>query len=142
MTLQGTQIVVWGRNATAGTGIEELYQNDQALNWPAILTSSGSTIDFSSSSANDDAGGTGLKTLTLYGLGTDFKFHTETIALTGQTPVTSANSWTDIWGFEGATFGTGGTNGGDIYAVKTGTGGSYTTGVPGTFTGAVGKMLA
>lgn len=142
MTLQGTQIVVWGRNATVGTGIEELYQGDQALNWPTILTSSGSALDFTSSSAADYTGGTGMITLIVYGLGTDFKFQTETITLNGQTIVTSTKSWTDIWGFDGSTFGTGTANAGDIYAVKTGTGGTYTNGVPGTLTGLLGKILA
>jgi hypothetical protein len=96
MILQGTNIVIWGRNATVGTAMEELYQGDQALNWPAVLTSSGSTLDVSSSSANDAPLSTGALTLLIYGLGDDFKFQTETITLNGQTVVTGTKLWTDV----------------------------------------------
>jgi len=142
MILQGTNIVIWGRNAAVGTAMEELYQGDQALDWPAVLTSSGSTLDVSSSSADDAPADTGALTMLIYGLGADFKFQTETITLNGQTVVTGTKLWTDVWGLECATFGSGLTNAGDIYAVKTGTGGTYTNGVPGTVTGLVGKILA
>lgn len=144
MKFRGTDIVVWGANNTAGTaGLEELYQGDQALDWYAVL-GTGAALDITSSSANDvDTTGTGLQTLTIYGLGTDKKYQEETIAMNGTTIVTSVKSWTDIFGAQGATYGTLKQNAGDIYIVKTGTGGTYSTpGVPGTLTSLVAKQLA
>jgi len=144
MKFRGTDIVVWGANGVAGTaGFEELYQGDQALDWYAVLET-GAALDITSSSANDVATtGTGLRTLTIYGLGTDKKYQEETIAMNGTTIVNSTKSWTDIFGAQGATYGTLKRNDGVIYMVKTGTGGTYTTpGVPGTVTSLVVKMLA
>lgn len=40
----GRNVAVWGRNATVGTSLEELYAYDQPLSWPAILPAAASGI--------------------------------------------------------------------------------------------------
>lgn len=137
----GNNIVVWGRNATVGTALEELYQYDQPLDWYAILTSSGSKLDVTSSSISDAAAGTGARTIRITGLDASYKFQSEDLTMNGQTIVQSVKTWTDVFGADVLTHGTGKSNAGDIHIVKTGTGGTYTTGVPGTLTSAICKIL-
>jgi len=136
----GNNIVVWGRNATVGTALEELYQYDQALDWYAIL-GAGAALDVSSSSASDAAAGTGARTIRVTGLDAAYAFQSEDITLNGQTKVTGTKTWTDVFGADVLTHGTGKANAGDIHIVKAGTGGTYTAGVPGTLTSAICKML-
>jgi hypothetical protein len=136
----GNDVSVWGRNAIAGTGWEELYAYDQALAWETILAAA-AKVDITSSSAADAAAGTGARTLRLVGLDANYRLQWEDIALNGQTIVVSLLSYLRLFGAEVLTVGTGGSNAGDIHIVKTGTGGSYTAGVPGTLTSALCKML-
>jgi hypothetical protein len=139
-SLQGNTIRVWGRNATVGTALEELYQYDQAMDWYTIM-GAGAKLDVTSSSTNDASVGTGARTIRIFGLGTDGNFLTETLTMNGQTIVQSAGTYTDVFGADVSTSGTGLNNAGDIHIVKTGTGGTYTTGVPGTLTSAMCKIL-
>lgn len=133
--------IVWGRNAAVGTSREELYGYDQALSWPSILAAA-AAVDVSSSSTDDDAEGTGALTVEVFGLDGNYAFQTETLTLNGQTAVTGTKTFLRIFGAQVLTAGSGGVNAGDIHIVKTGTGGSYTSGVPGTLTSALCKILA
>jgi hypothetical protein len=78
--------------------------------------------------------GFGARTLFLLGLGATGQFQTETIALNGQSVVTTVNTWYRLFFARCLTTGTDLANAGDLYIVKTGTGGTYTNGVPGVFT--------
>lgn len=140
--LTGNQIVVWGRNPTVGTAPEDLTAFAQPTDWWAIL-GAGAKLDVTSSNAADASSGTAARTIRIVGLGTDGRVATEIVTLNGQTIVTTATSWTDVFGADVISHG-GTTSGnvGDLYLVKTGTGGSYTGGVPGTITSAVCKVLA
>jgi len=74
-------------------------------------------------------------------LGADRKFQSETVTLNGQTIVPTAASFVDVFGADVTETGTGLTNAGDIHIVKLGTGGTYTTGAPGTVTSAMAKIF-
>jgi hypothetical protein len=128
-------VIVKGRCITTLTTLTDLGAVN-ILTDQASLLATPSTIDFSSSSAADTAAGVGARTLNIFGLGANQLFQTETITLNGQSVVTTANQYYRVFWSQVATTGTAitGNNNGDIYAVKTGTGGTYSGGVPGTFT--------
>lgn len=140
-SLTGKLIKVWGRNATVGTGWEDVYQYDQPMDWYTVLTSSGSRLDVTSTSTSDAAAGTGARKVTVFGLGVDRKFFTETVTLNGNTIVTTVGSFVDVFGADVTETGTGLVNAGDIHIVKIGTGGTYTTGAPGTLTSAMVRIF-
>lgn len=139
--LLGNDVSIWGRNAVAGVGWEELYAYDQALAWETILATAAKVDITSSSTADTNTAGTGARTLRLVGLNGSRQLIWEDIALNGQTIVVSVLNYLRFFGAEALTVGSGGSNAGDIHIVKTGTGGSYTAGVPGTLTSALCKML-
>jgi hypothetical protein len=136
----GQDIHVWGRNATVGTSLEDLYQADQAMDH-AIQLGVGVALDITSSSTADDVGSTGATQIRITGLDANWLFQSEDVSLDGRTIVTTTKQWRDVFGMDVIAHGTGNANAGDIYAVATGTGGSYTNGVPGTVTSLVAKML-
>lgn len=103
-----TQETVWGESG--------LY----------IFPSSASTMTISSSDANDTSAGTGLRTITVQGLDTDYLEITEVVSLNGQTGVTTSNSYLRINRLIGATAGSTNSNEGTVYI---GTG-SITAGKP------------
>lgn len=138
--LTGNTIRVWGRNAVVGTALEELYQYDQALDWYTIL-GAGAKLDVTSSAATDTAAGVGARTVRIFGLGTTGNFLAETVTLNGQTIVTTLGDFTDVFGADVVSSGTSLNNVGDIHIVRTGTGGTYTAGVPGTLTSALCRIL-
>lgn len=115
--------------------------NTSTVVWASVFDAA-YALDVTSSSANDAAAGTGARTATLYGLDSNFDPLTETITLNGQTIVTSTKAFRRIFEIVVDTAGTGLKNAGDLYVVKTGTGGSYTGGVPGTLTSACIKAYA
>ncbi|RLI45232.1 hypothetical protein DRO61_10980, partial [Candidatus Bathyarchaeota archaeon] len=72
------------------------------------------TVTIESSSGNDDIGGTGLRTIRLFGLDENFVEQTEDIILTGTAPVTSQNSYIRLDTAKGLTAGSTGHNEGEI----------------------------
>jgi hypothetical protein len=131
-----------GRNLALPTTEANINEfNTLLVRW-ASLYDAAYQLDISSSSAADvAASGTGARTIDIYGLDKDFNPLKETIALNGQTKVTTVNSFRRVFEIVVATAGSGFLNAGDIYVVKGGTGGTYTAGVPGTLTGATIKAL-
>jgi len=130
----GYKVVIRGRmNSGLATqadvgGCNILLDQHGLLKTPAKL-------DITSSSALDTGAGTGARTIVIVGLGPTKRYQTEVVTLTGTTIVQTALTWYRVFGLRVLTTGTGSKNAGDIYVVKTGTGGTYTTpGVPGTFT--------
>jgi hypothetical protein len=132
-----------GRNLALPITEANIWEfNTLNVRW-ASLYNAAYQLDISSSSAADLAvSGTGARTVDIYGLDYDFLPLKETIALNGQTKVTTVASFRRVFEIVVATAGTGFLNAGDIYVVKGGTGGTYTAGVPGTLTGATIKALA
>lgn len=80
--------------------------------------------DIVSTSANDTAAGTGLRTVRIYGV-TSSGFETEDKTMNGLTNVPTTKSYIDIYDIVPLTFGSGGTNAGVITA---------TAAAPGTVT--------
>jgi hypothetical protein len=110
------------------------------VRWPSVFDAA-YQLDVSSSSTADVAAGTGARTLDIYGLDKDFNPLKETVILTGQTKLTTMNAFRRVFEAVVVTAGSGFLPAGDIYVIKTGTGGTYTNGVPGTLTGAAVKVL-
>jgi len=84
---------------------------------------------------------TGARKVVVFGLDSNYRILTEEVSLNGQTIVTTANAFLRVFGAEVTNCGSGLVNAGDIHMVKTGTGGTYTTGAPGTLTSAICKVL-
>jgi len=124
-----------------GTSILNVYALVQLVNWSKIFDI-GYKLDITSSSTADTAAGTGLQTLIVYGLDDDYNPLTEVVTMNGQTIVQTANEFRRVFAAYMLTTGTGNQNAGDIYFMKTGTGGTYTAGVPGTLSSGAAKMLA
>lgn len=101
-------------------------------------------LDISSSSANDDGSpaGTGAQIVRVLGLDANYNRIYEDVTLDGQTKVTTTKKFLRVFSAYVKAAGSGIVNAGDIYIVKTGTGGTYTGGVPGTLTSAAIKILA
>ena len=72
------------------------------------------TLSVVSSSANDTAAGTGIRTLFISGLDANFEEISETVTMNGVTPVNTVNQYMRVNRAYGATCGTGYTNAGNI----------------------------
>ena len=107
----------FGRN-DAVTALEDVWGFGGIWTPP---TSAG-TISFASSSSADAAAGTGARTITITGLDASFVEVTETISLSGTTPVATANQYMIVHRVLVATAGTGNTNAGNITGTSTGGG--------------------
>lgn len=82
-----------------------------SFTWP----SSASTLKVSSSSANDSAAGTGMRTILLVGVDSSFENLTEIVTLNGQTPVETTSLFLRVTQIRGLTCGSGGSNIGNIH---------------------------
>lgn len=112
-----------------------------ALRWASVFDIA-YYLDISSSSASDDGSpaGTGAQIVRVLGLDANYNRIYEDVTLDGQTKVTTTKKFLRVFSAYIKAAGSGIVNAGDIYIVKTGTGGTYTGGVPGTLTSAVIKM--
>lgn len=119
------------RNVTV-FGFNPDVDNTQVSVWPlpSLITFPASAIRMtvSSTSANDTSNGTGARTIVVQGLDADYNEVTETVTLSGQTPVTMTAFLLRVNYAYVATAGSGNGAAGDIY-VGTGT---VTAGVPAT----------
>lgn len=138
----GKTVKLRARNPNLGSS-EVLLNSwvNSTVRWASIFDAD-YALDITSSNVNDTGAGTGARTATIYGLDKDWNQQTESITLAGQTIVTTTKKYIRVFEIVVDTAGSGFKNAGDIYVVKTGTGGVYTGGVPGTVTGAVIKLLA
>jgi len=112
----------FGINATVGTTNETVWIGSSVYTFPAAAA----VMKISSSSADDDAAGTGARTVLIEGLNASYEAVSETVALDGQTEVNTTNSYLRVNKITVLTAGSGGTSVGNIYA---GTG-TVTAGVP------------
>lgn len=133
--------IIFGRAPAAPASIINVSEFNQIVDL-GVTFATAAKLDITSSSTSDAAAGTGARTLEIAGLDFDGNPLFETITLNGQTIVTTTKDFWRVFGAQAMTFGTGRKNAGDLYIVKTGTGGTYTTGVPGTLTSAMVKVLA
>lgn len=112
----------FSHNEATGTTLLTVWQ----LATQYVYPSSASVMKVSSSDANDTSAGTGARTVTIYGLDSDYVEASETVSLSGQTAVNTVNTYIRINSVVVNTAGSGGVNAGAIY-VGTGT---VTAGVP------------
>lgn len=141
--LRGPRVMITGRNAATNTSYENIMEGSIALNWRTIFDTA-YAIDMACANVADVSTGTGAKSVRIYGLGEDFKWQTEDLVTNGQSTayVTSTKKFFRVFGADVVTHGTGRTNAGIIYLVKTGTGGTLTSGVPATLTSQAAIMQA
>ena len=112
----------FGNNSDIETSFETVWDEGGLYSYLTEAT----VLKISSSSTDDDIGGTGALAVEVFGLDGDYLEINETIILTGQVAVNSVNSYLRIYRIIVKTAGSGGTAAGDIYA---GTG-AITNGVP------------
>lgn len=93
-----------------------------------VYPTTASVMKVSSSSANDTSAGTGARTILVVGLDANYNSQSETVTLSGQTAVNTANSYLRITYTELLSTGSGNAQAGTIY-IGTGT---VTAGVPAT----------
>lgn len=114
----------FGSNTTVGTSFEIIREAGGAHTW----LSAAATHEISSSSTDDDAGGSGALTILVTGLDANYVIISETVTMDGLTPVSTSKSYLRINEAHVVTAGAGETNAGDIYVTEDG--GNFTNGVP------------
>lgn len=133
------KILLDGHNPVIPVTAEQLSELSQLVVWDTIFAAA-AKVQISSSSAADTAAGTGARTVEIIGCNDSFNIISEVLALNGQTQVESVLLYRRVFEVNVLTTGTGIINAGDIYVVKTGTGGTITAGVPGTLTSGCVKI--
>ena len=119
----------FGINGDVGTSAETVWAQGGTYVYPASAT----VMKISSSSADDASGGTGARSIAIFGLDADYNEISESVLLDGQTAVNTGNSYLRISRMYVTTAGSGATAAGTIYA---GTG-TVTSGVPATVYGMI-----
>jgi hypothetical protein len=112
----------FGLNLDVGTSFETIWTGSTLYSY----LSAASVLKISSASADDASGGTGARSVAIYGLDANYNEISESVLLDGQTSVNTGNSYLRITRMFVTTAGSGGTAAGIIYA---GTG-TVTSGVP------------
>ena len=109
-------IFQFGRNTDIDTTTDPEDVWDGGGAYTGHPTGSPEQIRLTSTSANDDLTGTGMRTMRIEGLktSTSTAIETEDIDLDGTNPVTSSSSWYRIFKAYGTDYGSGATNAGDI----------------------------
>jgi hypothetical protein len=121
--IQGHQdIIIFGYNPDIDQTEESVWPDGGTVPHP----SAESVLKISSSSTDDDAAGTGARTVFIEGIDGNYNVVSETVELDGQTAVDTTNSYLYVNKFYVVTAGSGAANAGIVYA---GTG-SVTLGVP------------
>lgn len=114
----------FGFNDAVGTSKQTI--SDVGSNYTNLTVAQ--SLNVSSSNTNDTSGGTGARTLILYGIDGDYNEISETITLNGQTNVATSKSYLRLYRAKVLTAGSGATAEGDIYVGY----GTNTAGVPAT----------
>lgn len=100
----------FGRNTDIDIGTEDIWATGGT--WAAPATAS--VVNFVSADAADAAAGTGVRTISVTGLDSNYDEITETVTMNGVTPVATANGYWIIHRLIALTAGSGGTNAGII----------------------------
>lgn len=115
-------VLIVGSSITGGTNEETIWDGNSIYTYITAATK----VKLSSSSTDDDEGGTGALTVLIKGLDSNYAEISETVTLDGRNGVETTETYLRVFSLEVQSAGSGGNNAGDIYA---GTG-SITTGVP------------
>jgi hypothetical protein len=131
-----TGVNKFGTNLTVGTSFEDIWI--QGGTWTKLPAAT--TLDVSSSNANDTVAGSGAQRLTIEGLDANYAELSETVDMNGQTPVVT----TGVFLFVNRTYvargGSGFTNEGDLYVADDST--AHSSGVPVTAASIQSKIVA
>lgn len=108
------RIYKFGRNSDIDTGTapEDIWEGGGTYTGQPI--GDVETLEIFSSSANDTSAGTGARTVTIYGLDSDFVEQEETLTLNGTTAVTSSNTYSRCTRVRVRSAGSTGTNQGTL----------------------------
>ncbi len=131
---------IFGRAPAAGTSLINISEFNQPIDL-GVTFNIAYKLDISSSSVADTVLGTGAQVVQIAGLALDGTPLLEAVPLNGQTVVPTVNNFWRVFGAQVIQAGSGRKNAGDIYILKTGTGGAYAGGVPPTLTSAMIKIL-
>jgi hypothetical protein len=104
-------VFIAGDNPVVGTSYETIWAEGGLYAFP----SSASTMTVSSDNANDTSAGTGVRTVLVSGLDSDYLEISETVTLNGTTAVTTVNSYLRINQLRGVTAGSTLSNVGSVY---------------------------
>ena len=111
--IQGhTAFCQFGINTNVGTSNETVWIGSNAYAFPTDAA----VMKISSSSTDDDAAGTGARTVLVDGLNASYERVTEVVSLDGQTQVDTTNTYIRVNKMTVLTAGSGGTSVGNIYA--------------------------
>lgn len=106
-----TRLQRTGYSAAIGSSAQTIWNEAAAYVFPAAA----GVLTVSSGSASDTSAGTGARTVTITGLDANFNVLTEVLSLTGQTAVSTVNSYFRVNLVQVTTAGSGGSNAGVIY---------------------------
>ena len=119
-----SSILMSGEYSNLSTSDSTIWPEGGLVTWPSAATQ----MTLSSSSTNDDEGSTGATNVMITGLDEDFNILTESVALDGQTGVTTTASFYRINKLQVVGAGSNGANEGNIYIGE----GTITAGKPAT----------
>ncbi len=105
-------VTVFGYNGDLDTVEESIWPDGGTVPHPTTAA----VLDIVSTSTDDDAAGTGARTVFIEGLDNNYNVVSETVILDGTTAVETVNSYLYVNQFYVATVGTGGANAGEITA--------------------------
>jgi hypothetical protein len=108
-------VEVFGKNSAVGATYEPVWLNSGAYTFPTSAVA----LSVSSDSANDDDGGTGVRTIEISGLDANYKPIKENVTMNGVATVTTSQSFLRVNFVKALTVGSGGSSAGDI-SVKSG----------------------
>jgi hypothetical protein len=114
----------FGNNSDINGSLETIWSAGGLYVYPTAAT----VMTVSSSSTNDTSSGTGARTVVVSGLDAGYNEISETVTLSGQTPVNTVKSYLRMFRAFVVTAGSGGTAAGTIYVGV----GTVTAGVPTT----------
>ena len=129
-----------GYNPATNTTEENVSELSSLITYASLGAAAKLQVSSSAAADDGDPAGTGAQTIEIVGLDSAYALQTETVTLNGQTQVETTKSFLRVFHVTVLTAGSGYTNAGDLYIIKTGTGGTVTAGVPGTLTSAWVKV--
>lgn len=114
----------FGNNPDSNGSLETVWSHSSLYVYPTAAT----VMKVSSTSADDNGTGTGARTVLVAGLDANYNEASETVTLTGQTPVLTTTVFIRVFRSYVVSAGSGGTAAGTIYVGD----GTVTAGVPAT----------